>query len=133
MKKERPYDWRRKDGRPFSASGLTAWTENWRGNLLLILVEGVPGAGKSSTARLIYLRPADLAETLHHTSTTRGESWAARFIARATDCTYGRHRGLQGVDGMLTYWAEYQRLMDRLFGRADCPKLSVASGGAAWP
>lgn len=43
--------------------------------------------------RLVYLRARDVAATMRHVPTVRGDGWAARTIQKAVDSPYGRARG----------------------------------------
>ncbi|GHO72829.1 hypothetical protein KSD_06000 [Ktedonobacter sp. SOSP1-85] len=81
---------------------------------------------------LIYLYQQDLAHALERICGRRGSETRERLITWATESPYGKRRGLQGFDGMVTYWQNYRALIDAEFARFNGSKLGVENAAGEW-
>jgi len=82
---------------------------------------------------LIYLYQQDTAQALEKICARRGDATRSRLIAQATLTTYGQRRGLQGFDGMVTYWKDFRVLVEAAFSRFDASKLALENSAGDWP
>jgi thymidylate kinase len=88
---------------------------------------------RSLCPRLIYLYQADLAQALRIICERRGGQTRERLIRNATQSPYGRRHGLQGFEGMVTYWATYRQLTDAACQATGFVPLAIETGAGDWP
>ncbi len=81
---------------------------------------------------LIYLYQQNLAHALEKICERRGGETQPRFVARATQSSYGRQRGLQGFDGMVRYWKDFRVFIEAAFSRFDASKLALENSTGDW-
>lgn len=81
---------------------------------------------------LIYLYQQDTAQALEKICERRGDETQSRFIAQATLSAYGQNRGLQGFDGMVTFWKDFRILVEATFSRLDISKLALENSAGDW-
>jgi hypothetical protein len=115
--------------------GYLTWTLHYldrSATETLAYARGVLAALAVAQPRLIYLRAHDVAATVRHVLAVRGDGWAADAIQKAVGSPYGRARGLEGVEGLVHFWADYQALADRLFDEARVAKLAVDVAVGEW-
>jgi hypothetical protein len=82
---------------------------------------------------LIYLYQDDVARALQTMCARRGDGAAESFVRKATLCPYGKHRGLQGFEGLVTFWSDYRALTDMLFSRLRFQKVAIENAAGDWP
>lgn len=82
---------------------------------------------------IIYLYQQDTAQALEKICERRGDATRSRLIAQATLLTYGQQRGLQGFDGMVTYWKDFRALVETAFSRFEVSKLALENSAGDWP
>ena len=115
--------------------GYLTWTLHYLdrpADETLAYVRRVQDALAPLDTRLVYLRQRDVAATMRHVLAVRGAGWAERTIRKAVDSPYGRARGLDGFEGLVRYWSDYQSLADRLFEAVRLPKLAVDVAVGGW-
>ncbi|WP_127579847.1 hypothetical protein [Paenibacillus koleovorans] len=81
---------------------------------------------------VIYFYQTELEATLRNICERRGGGTESSFIRAATQCAYGLSRGLYGFDGMVTYWQDYRKLTDELFGSLACQKIAIDNSDGNW-
>ncbi len=81
---------------------------------------------------LIFLHQRDPRRSLRRICKNRGDAWKSWFIGRPAECLYGKHRGLNGFDGLVTYWSAYGDVMHRLYNRSMCAKLAIENSVGDW-
>jgi thymidylate kinase len=82
---------------------------------------------------LIYLYQQDVARALEKICERRGGDTRSRFIAGATQSSYGKQRQLQGFDGMVTFWKHFRHLIETAFSQFDVSKLALENSAGDWP
>ena len=95
-------------------------------------VRAIQNALVPLSSRLIYLRQRDVAATIRNVLAIRGSSWAERTIHKVVDSPYGRAHGLEGSDGLIRFWSDYQSVQDRLFDAVWLPKMRVDVEVGGW-
>ncbi|GHO67936.1 hypothetical protein KSC_068280 [Ktedonobacter sp. SOSP1-52] len=81
---------------------------------------------------LIYLYQQDIAQALGKICQRRGSETRAWLMTQATQSFYGKRRGLQGFGGMVTYWKDFQILIDDAFARFNGSKLALENSAGDW-
>ncbi|QBD77349.1 hypothetical protein EPA93_15650 [Ktedonosporobacter rubrisoli] len=81
---------------------------------------------------LIYLYQQDVARALEKICERRGGETQSRFIAGATQSSYGKQRQLQGFDGMVTYWKDFRHLIETAFSQFDASKMALENSAGSW-
>ena len=81
---------------------------------------------------LLYLYQQDVAHALEKICERRGGDTRSRFIAGATQSSYGKQRQLQGFDGMVTYWMDFRDLIETAFSLFDASKLTLENSAGNW-
>ena len=81
---------------------------------------------------LIYFYQDDLSQALERICDRRGGDTRDRFIRNATQLPYGERRGLQGSEGMVTFWAAYRALIDTVRAALDIPALAIENAAGDW-
>jgi len=81
---------------------------------------------------LLYLYQEDVAQALEKICQRRGGETRTRFIGQAIESPYGTRRGLQGFDGLVTYWKNFRDLIEAAFSRFALAKLSLENSAGDW-
>lgn len=81
---------------------------------------------------LIYLYQQDLAHALERICKRRGDETRSWLMTQATQSSYGKRRGLQGFDGLVTYWKDFRTLIEATFSRFDASKLALENSAGNW-
>ena len=75
---------------------------------------------------------SDVSQTLRQVCDARGGGWEQGMIRRVEESPYGRHNGLMGFEGLVTYWAAYGAFSDELFAQLSLAKLYVRNASENW-
>src|SRR5581483_4113225 len=81
---------------------------------------------------LIYLRPDNGAVALKRFYERGGGETEQNAIEAIEQSSYAKRRGLQGFDGVITYWTDYRRIVDEVFASIDFAKLLVENSAGDW-
>lgn len=81
---------------------------------------------------VIYLYQNDVGAALRNICVRRGGDTEKNFVRAAVESPYGKSRGLNGFEGMVTYWKDYRSLTDQAFQDLNCPKIAVENSGRKW-
>jgi hypothetical protein len=98
----------------------------------LAYIRRVQAALAPVDARLVYLRQRDVAATMRNVLAVRGAGWAERAIWKVVDSAYGKARCLEGFDGLVRLWSDYQALTDLLFEETRLAKVVVEVDVGGW-
>ena len=81
---------------------------------------------------LVYLRQPSPADVVRRVAERRGSGWAEGKAKQYGGLPYSKARGYTGLDGLVAYWEDYQRLADRLFERSALTKHLVTVDPDDW-
>lgn len=81
---------------------------------------------------LIYLHQQNLPQALERICERRGSDTRTRLTEQATLSPYGQRRGLQGFDGMITYWNDFRTLIEAALLQFDISKLTLENSAREW-
>src|SRR5687767_5330975 len=124
----------------------------------LVLVEGLPGCGKSTTAQFLarQLRRAGYRARWHYEEETphpvfrrpaesttwegyfseivarREGTWQAAHLRKFDASEYAAAHGVSGVDGWLAYWREHAVLAEAAVSRSPLSVLVVDVAAGDW-
>lgn len=87
---------------------------------------------KPLNPQLIYFYQTDVGAALKKICNRRGEDTEENFIRAATQSLYGKTLGLEGFEGMVTYWQNYRRITDEAFNYLDCSKIAIENTEGKW-
>ncbi|MWC29181.1 hypothetical protein [Paenibacillus sp. MMS18-CY102] len=82
---------------------------------------------------LIYLYQDDVDAALRKIVSRRGGEAEKFMIARASESLYGKSHHLIGFEGVITYWKQYRKVMDNLYGQLQIAKLKIENQNGDWP
>jgi thymidylate kinase len=80
---------------------------------------------------LIYLYQQDIASACRR-KCQRRDIEEEGIILQATESPYGKHRNLQGFDGLVQYWTDYRHFTDTVFSKIEFAKLSIENSAGEW-
>jgi predicted kinase len=102
----------------------------------LILVEGMIGSGKTTTAGHLadwLSRRGEIAAAIARVHQVRGEPWSSRNVAYVQDCPWARRRNLRGRAAVVQLYQAWEPVATRLYDRYPFPKLMVPDPHHDWP
>lgn len=81
---------------------------------------------------LVYLRPSDTARAVERTHQERGDPWASRNLAAASDYPWTRARGLSGLEAIIALYRAWEPVVDDLLHGAPFEKLLLVDPQDDW-
>jgi hypothetical protein len=81
---------------------------------------------------LFYFQIRDIAAAFQEICEKRKKIWEQYFIQVIGQSLYGKRRQLNGFDGVLTFFREYQQLTTDLFSQFTIHKLALEDAQADW-
>jgi hypothetical protein len=82
--------------------------------------------------KMVYLRPADVANHSREICAMRGEDWSHKVSSYLAKSRYSRCHGLTGTNGMHQFWADYAALCDDLILRTPIPTKTIDCVFGEW-
>ncbi|WP_127529290.1 P-loop NTPase family protein [Paenibacillus kobensis] len=82
--------------------------------------------------QLIYFYQEDVGAALKKICVRRGGNTEENFIRASTQSIYGQRLGLNGFEGMVSYWEEYRRITDEIFRNLHCSRISIENSEGNW-
>jgi thymidylate kinase len=81
---------------------------------------------------LVYLVQPDIVNALARNFGDRGDGFKDYVIQYATSTPYATQRGLEGYEGMVTFWRDFVSVTDELFHNYHISKLMIDSSVGDW-
>jgi hypothetical protein len=81
---------------------------------------------------LIYLSQPSPESGMQALMQRRGMPWTLAQVSRSDATRYCKNRGRSGIDGVLRYWAEHNRLAEAIVHDAAMPKLVLRADDGDW-
>lgn len=82
---------------------------------------------------LIYLSQPDPEAGMRALMQRRGMSWGLGHVARSDGTRFCANRRRSGVDGLMHYWSEHNRLAEAIVRAARIPTIVLSAGDGDWP
>ena len=102
---------------------------DWRPNQIEAYVASVDTMLSNHAPLLVFLRHDDVKTALTEAARLRG-AWFAGFLAdRIAKVPFGIARGLEGFDGLVTYFTAYRNLLDQLVAKLSTQVLLLDAAG----
>lgn len=81
---------------------------------------------------LVYLVQPDIVNALARNFRNRGDGFRDYVIQFATSTPYATQRGLEGYEGMVTFWRDFVSVTDELFHNCHISKLMIDNSVGDW-
>jgi broad specificity phosphatase PhoE len=83
---------------------------------------------------LVYYYQSDVDRAIRLTAAERGEELGVRYqVDWKLKYAYAMERGLEGLDGLSSLYADYRVLTDRLFAQITIDKIAIENSARDWP
>lgn len=83
---------------------------------------------------LVYYRQVDVDRAIRLTAAERGEELGVRYqVDWKLKYVYALERGLEGLDGLSSLYADYRKLTDRLYAQLPIDKIEIENSARDWP
>jgi hypothetical protein len=122
------------DGQLFHGDLTNMFLMNMRPDAIAQNVQALADVIRPLRPLLVYYYQSDVDRAIRLTAAERGEELGVRYqVDWKLKYPYAAQRGLEGLGGLSSLYADYRVLTDRLFAQLTIDKMAIENSARDWP